>query len=41
MNRFSNLINERIEAMRRKLQDTSRRNPLINNVLNANLTFPM
>ena len=35
MNQFSNLINERIEAMRRKLQDTSRRNPLINNVLNA------
>lgn len=35
MNHFSNLINERIEAMRRKLQDTSRRNPLINNVLNA------
>jgi predicted transcriptional regulator len=32
---FSNLINERIEAMRRKLQDTTRRNPLINNVLNA------
>ena len=35
MNQFSNLINERIEAMRRKLQDTSRRNPLINNVLGA------
>lgn len=35
MNQFSNLINERIEVMRRKLQDTSRRNPLINNVLNA------
>ena len=35
MNQFSSLINERIEAMRRKLQDTSRRNPLINNVLNA------
>ena len=35
MNQFSNLINDRIEAMRRKLQDTSRRNPLINNVLNA------
>lgn len=35
MNQFSNLINERIEAMRRKLQDTSRRNPLINNVLTA------
>lgn len=35
MNQFSNLINERIEAMRRKLQDTSRRNPLINNTLNA------
>jgi very-short-patch-repair endonuclease len=35
VNQFSNLINERIEAMRRKLQDTSRRNPLINNVLNA------
>lgn len=35
MNQFSDLINERIEAMRRKLQDTSRRNPLINNVLNA------
>ena len=35
MNQFSHLINERIEAMRRKLQDTSRRNPLINNVLNA------
>ena len=35
MNDFSGLINERIEAMRRKLQDTSRRNPLINNVLNA------
>ena len=35
MNQFSGLINERIEAMRRKLQDTSRRNPLINNVLSA------
>ena len=35
MNQFSNLISDRIEAMRRKLQDTSRRNPLINNVLNA------
>jgi very-short-patch-repair endonuclease len=35
VNQFSTLINERIEAMRRKLQDTSRRNPLINNVLNA------
>lgn len=35
MKDFSNLVNERIEAMRRKLQDTSRRNPLINNVLNA------
>jgi very-short-patch-repair endonuclease len=35
VNQISNLINERIEAMRRKLQDTSRRNPLINNVLNA------
>jgi len=35
VNQFSNLINERIEALRRKLQDTSRRNPLINNVLNA------
>lgn len=27
MNQFSNLINDRIEAMRRKLQDTSRRKP--------------
>ncbi len=35
MHQFSNLINQRIEAMRRKLQDTSRRNPLINNVLIA------
>jgi very-short-patch-repair endonuclease len=35
VNDFSGLINERIESMRRKLQDTSRRNPLINNVLNA------
>ena len=35
MNQFSNLINQRIEAMRSKLQDTSRRNPLINNVLSA------
>jgi hypothetical protein len=35
VNQFSNLINQRIEAMRRKLQDTSRRNPLINNVLSA------
>ena len=35
MNQFSILINERIEVMRRKLQDTSRRNPLINNVLSA------
>jgi very-short-patch-repair endonuclease len=35
MNQFSGLINERIEAMRRKLQDTSRRNPLINNILNT------
>jgi very-short-patch-repair endonuclease len=35
MNQFAALINDRIEAMRRKLQDTSRRNPLINNVLSA------
>jgi hypothetical protein len=35
VNEFSNLINESIEAMRRKLQDMSRRNTLINNVLNA------
>ncbi|SFR52645.1 DUF4011 domain-containing protein [Thiomicrospira sp. ALE5] len=35
MDSFSNLIKERIEALRPKLQDTSRRNPLINNVLNA------
>ena len=35
MNEFSSLINERIEALRPKLQDTSRRNPLVNNVLNA------
>lgn len=35
MNDFSGLINERIESMRRRLQDTSRRNPLIHNVLNA------
>lgn len=32
---FANLIKERIEALRPKLQDTTRRNPLINNVLNA------
>jgi len=35
MDSFSDLINERIEALRPKLQDTSRRNPLINNVLSA------
>lgn len=35
MNDFSGLINQRIEVMRQKLQDTSRRNPLINNVLKA------
>lgn len=35
MNQFAGLINERIEVLRRKLQDTSRRNPLIHNVLRA------
>jgi hypothetical protein len=35
MEEFSSLINERIEALRPKLLDTSRRNPLINNVLTA------
>lgn len=35
MSESANLIRRRIEAMRRKLQDTSRRNPLINNVLGA------
>ena len=35
MDGFASLIKERIEALRPKLQDTSRRNPLINNVLNA------
>jgi len=32
---FTKLINDRIESLRPKLQDTSRRNPLINNVLSA------
>ncbi len=35
MDQFASLINERIEVLRRKLQDTSRRNPLIHNVLRA------
>lgn len=35
MSDLTNLINRRIEAMRPKLQDTTRRNPLINNVLGA------
>ena len=35
MSDSANLIKRRIEAMRPKLQDTSRRNPLINNVLGA------
>lgn len=35
MSDLSHLINLRIEAMRPKLQDTTRRNPLINNVLGA------
>lgn len=35
MDQFAGLINERIEVLRRKLQDTSRRNPLIHNVLRA------
>ena len=35
MSESANLIRRRIEAMRPKLQDTSRRNPLINNVLGA------
>jgi len=32
---FADLIQEKIEALRPKLQDTTRRNPLINNVLSA------
>ncbi len=35
MNDLAGFVNERIEALRPKLQDTSRRNPLINNVLTA------
>tara|TARA_Y100000296_G_C5178782_1_gene261908 strand:- start:3402 stop:8813 length:5412 start_codon:yes stop_codon:yes gene_type:complete len=35
MDELSNLINERIAKLRMKLQDTSRRNPLINNVLSS------
>lgn len=35
MNEITSLIKDKIESLRPKLQDTSRRNPLINNVLNA------
>ena len=35
MSELKQLVNERIEALRPKLQDTSRRNPLINNVLTS------
>lgn len=35
MDDFTSLINQRIDVLRTKLQDTSRRNPLINNVLSA------
>lgn len=35
MDELSTLINERIAKLRLKLQDTSRRNPLINNVLSS------
>lgn len=35
MSTFSDFVNERIESIRPKLQDTSRRNPLINNVLTS------
>ena len=35
MGDFADLIKEKIEALRPKLQDTTRRNPLINNVLSA------
>ena len=35
MESIAQFVNERIEKLRPKLQDTSRRNPLINNVLSA------
>ena len=35
MSSLSNLVNERVAALRPSLLDTTRRNPLINNVLNA------
>ena len=35
MSELKQLVNERIEALRPKLQDTSRRNPLINNTLTS------
>lgn len=35
MSSLSNLVNERVAALRPRLLDTTRRNPLINNVLNA------
>jgi len=35
MSELKQLVNERIEALRPKLQDTSRRNPLIHNALTS------